>query len=163
MVDVTPKTRITIKVAKDQISYLAGKTKLSYDQTVERIQAFLEYLKKEITSDLKIWINRNVPKRTGQLRALLIQWLEGSNIYKNVLRIIIGTNLPYAGDVNEMTTAMVRHQGEKGYVYYPNIYGIRGKVILMDPMAIGGYFTALLDYAESTALIWIAKAKGMMW
>ena len=66
-------------------------------------------------------------------------------------------------DVNEMITSMVRHTGQKGYVYYPNIFGIRGPVILNDPQAIGAYFTELIKFAEQTAQTWIAKAKHMMW
>jgi len=163
MVDVTPKTRITIRVGKQKIGYIAGKTKLSYEQVRERIQGYLEYLKENITNDLKTWIDINVPKRTGQLRYLLKQWLDGSNIYKNVLRIIFGTNLPYADAVEAMDTGMVRHFGTPGYVYYPNIFGIRGRVTLMDPLAIGRYFTELIAYAEERSQYWISQGKAMMW
>ena len=163
MVDTTPKERITIKIPAKQISYIAGKTKLSYEQVVSRIGEFLEFLKVKITEDLNAWIDRFVPKRTGQLRYMLKKWIEGSNIYKNVLRIIIGTNLPYASDVNAMVTSMVQHHGEKGYVYYPNIFGIRGPVRLIDPEAIGKFFTELISYAEERTQVWISKAKSMMW
>lgn len=162
MVDVTPQTRITIKVAKSEIFYISGKTKLSYGEIVGRIQMFLEFLKENITNDVKNWIDRYVPKRTGQLREMLKRWVDGSNIYKNVLRIVVGTNLPYASVVNEMTTDMVRHSGEIGYVYYPNLFGIRGKIQLWDPEAIGAFFTVLLEYMKERAELWIARGKEML-
>ena len=94
---------------------------------------------------------------------MLKKWLDGSSIYKNVLRIVVGTNLPYASDVNDMVTSMVSHSGEKGYVYYANIFGIRGPVILNDPSAVGSFFTALLLFMEERAKIWIGKAESMVW
>lgn len=163
MVDVTPKTRITIRVPKTQITYIAGKTELSYEQVTERIQEYLEFLKEHIIADVKVWIDKHVPKRTGQLRHFLKEWLDGSNITKNVLRIILGTYLPYADAVEGMDTSQVRHTGQKGYVYYPNIKGIRGPVILFDPSAVGHYFTEILEFMEEVAQLWIAKGKSMMW
>ena len=160
MVDVSPKERITIRVPVSQIKYIAGKVELSYGEVVERIQEFLEYLKEKIITEGNEWIDTYVPKRTGQLRALLKLWLGGSTISKNVLRIVLGTNLPYAEDVNDMTTDMVQHSGETGYVYYPNIFGIRGKVRLNDPQAIGGFFTELMKYMEERTHTWIDIAKS---
>lgn len=164
MVDVTPdRPKIVIRIPKEQISFLAGKTKYSYDEIKDKVQEYLEYLKENITSDLKVWIDLHVPKRTGQLRHFLKLWLDGSNIYKNVLRIIFGTYLPYADAVEQMTTGMVRHSGQKGYVYYSNIFQIRGPVTLDDPQAVGHYFSMLIEYAEERAQYWISQGKAMMW
>jgi len=164
MVDVTPtKPKIVIRIPKEQISFLAGKTKYSYEQIKGKVQEYLEYLKDNITNDLNVWIDINVPKRTGQLRHFLKLWLEGSNIYKNVLRIIFGTYLPYADAVEAMDTGMVRHFGQRGYVYYTNIFKIRGPVTLDDPQAVGHYFTELIAYAEERSHYWISQGKSMMW
>ena len=73
------------------------------------------------------------------------------------------TNLDYASTVDSMATGNVRHTGQKGYVYYPNIFGIRGPVILDDPQAIGSFFTELIYYAEQRAQYWISQGKSMMW
>lgn len=159
MADLSPQTRITIKVQKDQITYLANKTEMSYEDIKIRIRWMLEFIKKNLLDELIKWIDVYVPKRTGQLRELLKQWLNGSNIANQVLRIVIGTNLPYAGRVEGMETLNVRHTGEVGYVYYPNIFGIRGKVLLQDPSAVGHFFTELMKFAVDRAYFWVDQGK----
>ena len=157
---ITPKTREKVHVPKAQISYMAKNSKYSYEQLVVMIQQILELVLNTTKAELEIYIDNIVPKRTGQLRAMLKQWLNGSNIYKGVMRLVMGTNLKYAEDVNKMTTSQVRHNKEVGYVYYPNIYGIRGRVILDDPRAQGSFWDKMLEFAKERVDINLIKAKN---
>jgi len=148
---------ITIRVPRAQIDYVAGKMKISYEQVQDRMREFLEYIQEEMTKELILWINLYVPVRTGQTAWYLIDMLKGSNIYKNILRIVLASHVPYAEELEAMDDTNVQHFGEKGYVYYNNRFGIRGPVILYDPQAKGHYFSELVAYAEERAPVWISR------
>jgi len=143
-----PGTKAKVSVPKAQISYMVKNSKYSYQEIIQLIQLILNDVLSDTKKDLEIWIDSKVPKRTGQLRHMLKQWLGGSNIYKGLLRLVMGTNLEYVEAVDDYTTSQVRHRGEVGYVYYPNIFGIRGRVILNDPRAIGGFWDKMIDFAK---------------
>jgi len=124
------------------------------------IRNILKELKETLFTELEVWINEKVPKRTGQLRQDLIDQLKESHIIEHTLHIILGTTIDYAEQVNAMNTAQVRHTGQIGYVYYWNPAGIRGRVILDDPRAIGNFWTHLLEFAKERAFINVAKIKA---
>jgi len=155
-----PGTKAKISVPKAQISYMANNSKYTYQQILVLIQNILQDVLADTKKELEIWIDSKVPKRTGQLRAMLKLWMGGSNIYKGILRLILGTNLTYAEDVAQMTQSQVRHQGEVGYVYYPNIFGIRGRVILNDPRAVGSFWNKMIEFAKERLDINLIHAKN---
>lgn len=157
---IRPGTKEKVNVPKAQISYMAKNSKYSYQEIVRLIKAILDDVLAATIKELEIWIDSKVPKRTGQLRHMLKQWLKGSNVTKGVLRLVMGTNLPYAEDVAGFTTSQVRHNKEVGYVYYPNIFGVRGRVILNDPRAIGNFWEKMLEFAKERVDINLIKAKN---
>lgn len=148
MASLAPGTKVKVNVPKAQITYMVKNSKYTYEQMIQLIQLILQDVLDDTKKDLETWIDSKVPKRTGQLRAMLKLWLGGSNITKGILRLVLGTNLAYAEKVAEMTTSQVRHSGEVGYVYYPNIFGIRGRVILDDPRAIGFFWDKMIEFAK---------------
>ena len=157
---VQPGTKVKVNVPKAQITYMAKNSIYTYQQMVQLIQLILEDVLTDTKKDLVIWIKSKVPKRTGQLRKDLIEWLDGSTISKGILRVVMGTYLPYAEDVAQMSQAQVRHSGEIGYVYYPNKMGIRGRVILDDPRAVGYFWDKLMTFAKDRAAINLIRAKN---
>ena len=152
---ITPSTKVKIGLPVSEIKYLAKNTPLTYDQVLNRLHDMLLYVLDELIFELEIWINRFVPKRTGQLRDNLLKNLESSDVKTGLLRVILGTDILYAEDVNEMSTMQVRHSGELGYAYY---YGEHGKIILNDPEAIGNFWDELLKYAKERAMVILQRA-----
>lgn len=137
------RTKVGLPVI--QIKYLAKGNKLSFEEVLALLHNMLLYVLDELITELKIWIHSKVPKATGQLRDSLLKNLESSNVKKGLMRLVLGTHLSYAPDVAEMSTAQVRHSGEKAYAYY---YGAHGPIILDDPEAIGDFWNELIEYAE---------------
>ena len=150
--NVEPHTVAKVSIPKARISWVASKMHITYTEVLAKLNSLLEYVKDKTIADAKLWINRFVPKRTGQLRTDLIEWMEGSTIKKYVLKVTLGTYLPYAADLNDMSTFHVRHDGEVGYVYYKNKPGIEGRVILHDPEAIGKYYEKLVEFVKNTVM-----------
>jgi hypothetical protein len=160
MASIAPKTRAKVSVPKAKIKYMAKNSSYTYEELIILIKAILEDVLSDTITELDIWIDSKVPKRTGQLRHMLKQWIKGSTIHKGILRMVLGTNLPYAEDVNKMTTSQVRHHGQVGYVYYPNLFKIRGRVILNDPRAVGSFFDKLIEFTKERLDINLIKAKN---
>lgn len=166
MVETRPRTYVKVGVTTDQIKYIARSASLSYNQLLERIQSFLNDVWKTLEIEIKLWIDKYVPKRTGQLRNNIKRALEQSYLKLGILRIvlgIIGLSTGYVERVNKMGTMRVRHSGEIGYVYYPNPDGDppnqRGRVILWDPQAIGNFWENLITYVKDIAITTIARKK----
>jgi hypothetical protein len=139
-------------------------TKVQLEKLIQQIlQLVLDTTKKELI----IFIDNIVPKRTGTLRKTLKDWMNGSAVGENIMLLILGTNLDYAEDVNEMTTSQVRHVNEWGYVYYPNQFGMYSKLkprgqkkfLLNDPRAQGGFWDKMLKFAKERVSINLIRAK----
>ena len=153
-------TKIGIK--KAAIKYIAGRDKdLTYEDVLQLITDILNEIHSSVLEDMEDWINEKVPKRTGQLRDNLIQNIQSSRVRQGVLRIIIATSIDYASDVNEMSTSQVRHggthkehSGKTAYAYY---YGHYGRIYLLDPGALGGFFDKLVEFAKERALFHLAR------
>lgn len=153
---ISPKTQFKIQVNKKYITYIAGNRNITAEEVKQTISDILSETLNITLTELEEWINKYVPKRTGQLRESLIRNLHSSRVKGMILRLILGTSLDYAEEVNEMSTAQVAHSGEKGYAYY---YGNYGPIILNDPEAIGNFWDELLDFAKRRILINLTKAK----
>ena len=147
--------RTKIGFTSIKIKYLAKGNVLTYDEILALLHSMLLYVLDELILELKIWIKTKVPKRTGQLRNNMLAQLDSSNVKKGLMRLVLGTNIDYAPQVAEMTTAMVRHVNEVGYAYY---YGKSGKIILNDPQAIGNFWEELLEYAEERTMFILQRA-----
>ena len=164
MTGLRKTTKIGIK--KAAIKYIAGKNiNLSYEDVLKVINDILNEVHVAVLEDMEDWIEVKVPKRTGQLRANLIQNIQSSRVRNGVLRIIIATSIDYASKVNEMTTSQVmhggthkEHSGKWAYAYY---YGHYGRIFLLDPGAVGNFFDALVEFAKERALFHLARTTSI--
>ena len=165
---IKPGTKTRVRVPKAQISYMVKNSKYTKAELEVLIHRILELVLNTTKKELEIFIDNIVPKRTGQLRHMLKLWLNGSWVGQGIMELVMGTNLDYAEDVNEMTTSQVRHNNELGYVYYPNIFGIssksrpRGskKIRLNDPRAQGHFWDKMLVFAKERVDINLIRAKN---
>lgn len=153
-----PKTKRTVGLPKVQIKYIAKKVGVTYQVVLDRIKLLLEYVLDKVTLDMELWIQKYVPKRTGQLQDSLIKNLGSSWVKNGLLKIIMGTHIDYAPDVDAMNAMMVRHLNEIGYAYY---YGHHGKINLYDPRAIGGFFETMLTFMNDRVTRHIAIGKDI--
>lgn len=159
---LNPKTRLKVGVNKAQIKYIAGRVdNLSYEDVKDIIENLLREVLNLTLGNIEIWIEEKVPKRTGQLRDNLLLNLKSSRVNNGILRMIIGTAINYASEVNEYTTAQVRHfntdrehSGKYAYAYYGGHYG---RIHLNDPKAEGQFFVKLLEFAHQRILINLAR------
>ena len=147
------RTKVGLPVI--QIKFLAKNTEVDFSEIVVLLHNMLLYVLDELLSELRIWIKKKVPKRTGQLQDNLLKNLESSNVKKGLMRLVLGTNIDYAPEVAEMSTSQVRHFGEKGYAYY---YGEHGPIMLNDPQAIGDFWNELIDYAQEITMNILQRA-----
>ena len=138
-----------------EIKILVKGSALSFDEVLALYHNMLLYVLDELIADLRAWINKKVPKRTGQLRESLLKNLESSYVKKALMRIVLGTDIKYAPDVAEMSTSQVRHFGEEGYAYY---WGEHGKIILDDPEAIGNFWEELIKYSKERTINILQRA-----
>jgi len=152
---IAPSTKIKIGLPVIEIKYIAKSTEMTYDKVLSTINDMLLYVLDELLLELERWINKFVPKRTGQLRDSLIANLYSSRVKNGLMRVILGTSLDYAEDVAEMSTRQVRHFGEEGYAYY---YSESGPIILDDPQAIGNFWEELLKYAKEKCMNILQRA-----
>lgn len=162
---------LTVTISKANVNRLAKQGQMTSKQFVILIKAVLNETLQRTLEDIRLWILKYVPKRTGQLRFTLLKKLESSKVRRETLVFIIGSNLDYARSVNQMSTSQVRHNshkehsGEWAYAYYyshkrrgPKVGQRRRKVgkkykgpsnyriFLYDPNAIGSFWDELIKY-----------------
>jgi len=125
------------------IKYLAKSNLVLYPDILLIFDDMLYYILDEIKVELIQWINSKVPKRTGQLRDLMINHLELSTIQNGILKLEIGSFVDYMTELNLMSTSQVRHFGEMGWAEY---YGYNGEVWLYDPLAIGSFWDKFITF-----------------
>lgn len=110
------------------------------------IDKMLELTMEKTVDEGIIWYDKFIPERTGQVKKLFKERLRTSYVDKKGLHIAIGADLPYLKHLAQMDTSNVRHNNEIGYAYYN---GHRGKILLNDPKAIGGFIPAAIQYLKS--------------
>lgn len=153
------KTHYTIGFHKSDLTFVAGQqTELNYNQVKNLIDNILEETLTLTVPEIEVWIEDNVPMRTGKLRRDLKLELSSSFVSRMLLRLKLGTHITYAEFVEEMSTSMVAHTNQWGYAYYG---GYRGKILLNDPQAIGQFFTEMVKYAKERLEVNFVKAKAM--
>lgn len=152
------------------------------------ITKILEETTKLVLKDLKKWINKFVPKRTGQLRKNLLLNLKGSKVKSFLMVFIVRTSIDYAAQVNAYSTAQVQHKNakrehyvayrtkgkkyktrggktrtSKGRAYHPYAYayygGHYGRITLNDPMAVGEFFDKMVIFTIKIILSNLVKVK----
>lgn len=156
-VSVVPRTHAKIGIEEALIKFKVGKTLIS---TADEVKSYIQELLNEaleITiTEVEKWINRFVPKRSGDLRESLKHFLKKSVPPESTIgelrgiRLILGSGaeVKYARYVVDMTTKQLRHSstwrehsGKKAYS--------KGKPILLhDPQAVGEYHDKMVAYAK---------------
>lgn len=126
-----------------ELYYLAKSNLVSYPILSIIFDDMLYYILDEMKTELIQWIGDKVPKRTSQLRDMMIKHLELSTIQNGLLKLEIGSLVDYMTELNLMTTSRVSHFGEWGWADY---YGYDGKVWLYDPLAIGNFWDKLITF-----------------
>ena len=169
--------QVLVNISSDNINKLAKQADMTKKQFIFLMKSVLNETLEKVLDDMRLWILRFVPKRTGQLRFSLLKRLESSKVRDGVLIFIIGTHVDYAKKVNEMSTGQVQHSSHKehdgswAYAYYYTYkrrgtkvgkrkYGVgkryRGtsnyRIYLSDPEAVGGFWDALLMYLKKRVL-----------
>ena len=160
---LSPKTRFKIPLRAADIKYLVEGSEYTYDEIKELISDMLNDVLTQTLLDINIWIDYHVPKRTGKLRFSLKKNLQSSNVSRNILKLIMGTAVDYAKEVNKMTQGQVRHTGTNkendGSWAYANYWGHSGRIYLDDPQAVGHFWDKLLSFTKERIIINLTKAK----
>ncbi len=96
------------------------------------------------------WINKYVPKRTGQLRDSLINWINDHWIVDDVgLKASLNTDVEYAFDISGDAShkgTWYEHSGAPAVAYYYNNYG---RIFLDDPQAITMWSGLMASFLNS--------------
>lgn len=121
---------------------------IEFEDIEMRIREMYRWILKELIFRVETFIKTKIPKRTGQLRADVLLSLYASKItQEGAMDVNIGSSLHYAEFVNEMSTMQVRHVGEESTAYYG---GHKGKIRLIDPLAIGHFLDILYELIDDT-------------
>ena len=96
------------------------------------------------------WINKYVPKRTGQLRDSLIDWINSHWIVDEIgLKASLHSDVEYAfdivGDAAHKGT-WFEHSGAEATAYYYNNYG---RIFLDDPQALTRWSGLISSFLNS--------------
>ena len=174
---------LTVTISDTNIRRLADQGEMSSKQFIMLMKSVLNETLQLTLEDIRQWILKFVPKRTGQLRFTLLKKLETSKVRRKTLVFIIGSNLDYAKSVSQMSTSQVRHNshrehsGQWAYAYYythkrrgPKVGkrrrgigkkykgGSNYRIFLYDPDAIGNFWDELIKYLRLRAVYHLNNA-----
>ena len=94
------------------------------------------------------WIHTYVPKRTGQLRNSLIDWVNNNwFVDEHGLWASMATDVEYATKITGLAAhhgTWYEHSGAPAYAKFGNKY--YGRVYLDDPQAIAGWYQIIGSY-----------------
>ena len=159
--DIIPRTHAEVK-------YIIGDRELLTKEAVKQsIQDALNEALDDTLLEEEIWIEYNVPKRSGDLQESLLKFLKrsvpppGTAGELRGIRLVlgVGADIDYAKFVNRMPLSQVRHyntwlehSGKKAYS--------KGKpVLLNDQRAIGFYHDKMVEHGKERLVVNLAKAK----
>jgi hypothetical protein len=144
-----PKTRAEVEIKpSDEKSFLRLTNMGVLNFTKMMRQAHVATLQ-DLDRKAKWWIERYVPKATGQLRRSL--WKQAKShlsyeVTRSRFRLNVGTYVPYVKYVDSMGQRNLRHNGQTRRVNYPGPRGRWRTIILQDPQASQSFFDKLIDY-----------------
>lgn len=168
-VKVVPRTRVVVPIKDIDIKYVIGKSKLTYQQVVDFIMNIMNKTLELTIEEVEEWIDEFVPKRSGDLRESLKEFLNKSKPppttvgeLRNV-RLILGAgkDVKYAKYVIEMTDAMVQHDATWHEHSGKRAYSKGERVFLDDPQARGGFFPMMIIYARERLRMNLSKIKWL--
>lgn len=160
---IIPRTRAEIG-----LEYVYGRKKTqSLEEVMVHIQELLDEALETTIMEVKMWIEVHVAKRSGDLQASLIKFLEKSIPPKIAARepkgirlvLGVGAEIDYAKYVNEMTMARVRHMGT--WLEHSGKPAMsKGKpVFLDDPRAVGFYHDKMVEFGVERFKYNVDKAR----
>ena len=141
---MTTRSTQETKIPPEELEFMANGQPITYEELQVRVSGMFGAILERLTLDLKLWVSKNVPERTGQLKETILDILGTSTFDEKGIKIELGTLLEYGADVDAMTTSQVRHFGEWGYAYYTKK---KGKIWLNDITAIGEWWQKYKEYA----------------
>jgi len=122
----------------------------SKEELLSILQEVLRLTLKTTKIEALNWINKYVPKRTGQLRDSLIDWINDHWIVNEIgLKASLHTNVEYAFDIIGIaahSATWFEHSGAEATAYYYNNYG---RIFLDDPQAITRWSGLISSFLNS--------------
>ena len=138
----------------DKLSFwIRGKT-YTHEQIILNFDDIIKHTIKITKRETIEWINKKVPKRTGQLRLDLIKWINTHWIFTSIWILLdLQTNVEYAtkieGDAAHSDT-WFEHSGQPAVAFYANHIGV---IHLDDPEAMSGWYIYIMNYVKERWLI----------
>ena len=166
LITLAPRTYAKVGIEEALIKFKIGKKEIPDADLVKRlVQETLDEALEITIEETKAWINTFVPKRSVDLRASLISFLERSRPPESTIgelrgiRLVlgVGAEINYAKYVDEMTTAQVAHKGTFREHSGKRAYSKGRRVYLYDPQAVGGYHDKMVAYAKERLQVNIDK------
>ena len=121
----------------------------------EILTSTLETVKKEVI----VWINIYVPKRTGQLRDSLVDWVNNNwKVTYDGLTASIGTNINYGlktTGIAAHNNTWFEHSGQAATAYYAGF----SKILLNDPQAISSWYQVIGSFLNERFLTTLQSYK----
>lgn len=168
-VKVVPRTRAWIKFKDFDIKYIIGKNKLLFEEALEFIQTIINETLELTIKETEEWIDEFVPKRSGDLRKDLKEFLAKSRpppstkgeLRNGRLILGAGANVKYARHVTEMSAEQVQHSGTWFEHSGKRAYSKGKPVYLDDPHAVSNYHDKMVAYAIERLRINLSKIKWL--
>lgn len=162
----TPKPRAVIDVShRNDLqslyeAYHWFDPRINYTAVREAVQKILLQTFNETVREGEEWIDRHVPKATGQLRESLKKQLHArTNLPDGVkLKLTIGSYVRYLPHVATMSPTRYRLQHAPPETRRVNYYGPNRVVILNDPEARHYFFYQLIFYLRQVLRLKLARA-----
>ena len=166
---LVPRTRAVVPLKDIDVKYVIGKSKLTHEQVITFIMDIMNETLELTIKECEEWIDKYVPKRSGDLIESLKKFLNKSKPppttvgeLRNVRLILgAGADVKYAKYVMEMTDAMVQHEGTWFEHSGKRAYSKGERVFLDDPDARGGFFDMLVIYAIERLRMNLSKIKWL--
>ena len=145
----TPKTRARVEIAPpDERAFLQLSHMGVLNFTKMMTAAHVRTLQ-DIERKAKTWIERFVPKATGQLRRSL--WKQAKSLLsyqvtRSRFDLNVGTYVSYTKYVDSMGQGNLRHSGQTRRVNYPGPRSKWRTIVLQDIQASESFFDKLIEY-----------------
>jgi len=142
--------------------YLNGKQYPSFEAARNAVRKMCLISLAQTKSNLELWIQKYVPKRTGQLQDNLLYFLSSSTTRYGRYEVQIKTDVPYAGDISgnvKHYQTWLEHSGRWAKANYYNNWGM---IFLHDPEAIVDWMDVLPQEARRELLDNLLMYRGLV-
>ncbi len=166
---IIPRTRAWARIEDLNIDYIVNKSKHRF--TSDQVKTFIQTIMNETLeltiTEMEEWIDKFVPKRSGDLIESLKSFLAKSRPppttvgeLRDVRLILgVGADIEYAKYVIDMTDAQVQHAGTWFEHSGKKAYSKGQPVFLDDPHAVANYHDKMVEYGIERLKINLSKIK----